>query len=116
MSLNTFKSFVHIIATEVAFDVLDPLRGLFFNIYQTVLNVRRVVFRKNAAGGSVAPQIDARIRSPTGQSHSPPPPTPTPSNLTGLSSWYLATLNASMEIDVSEIKGNSEIQTSVSLH
>lgn len=38
------------------------------------------------------------------------------SNLTGLSSWYLATLNASMEIDVSEIKGNSEIQTSVSLH
>lgn len=109
MSLNTFKSFVHIIAAEVAFDVLDPLRGLFY-IY--IKHVRRVVFRKNTAGGSVAPQIDARIRSPTGQSHFPP----TPSNLTGLSSWYLATLNASMEIDVSEIKGNSEIQTSVSLH
>lgn len=32
------------------------------------------------------------------------------------SSCYLATLSASMEIDVREIKGNSEIQTSVSLH
>lgn len=72
--------------------------------------MRRVVFCKTTAGGSVAPQIAAQIRSPTGQITLPF------SNLTGLSSWYLATLNASMEIDVSEIKGNSEIQTSVSLH
>lgn len=36
MSLNTFKSFVHIIATEVAFDVLDPLRGLFLYISNSI--------------------------------------------------------------------------------
>lgn len=64
------------------------------------------------AGGSLAPPnvVVGLVRNRT-QS-----PSLLLLELNRTSSCYLATLSASMEIDVREIKGNSEIQTSVSLH
>lgn len=75
------------------------------------INCAAELFCSRTAGGSLAPQNDVWVRSQTGH-----PPSLILENLTGLSSCYLATFSASMETDVREVKGNSEIQTSVSLH
>lgn len=72
----------------------------------------RSLFCRSTAGGSLAPLNDGNVRSQAG--HRLPPPSSS-LELNRTSSCYLATLSASMEIDVREIKGNSEIQTSVSL-
>lgn len=83
----------------------------FFRLLFIRINCVAELFCSRTAGGSLAPQNDGWVRSQTGH-----PPSLILENLTGLSSCYLATFSASMETDVREVKGNSEIQTSVSLH